>query len=261
MPVPHVCPSCQSEHLSFVGFGTQKAETQLSIDLPSLRVMRMDADTTTGKQSFDRMLEGFRAGEADVLLGTQMVTKGHDFPRVTLVGVLLADLSLYVSDFRAAERTFSLLTQVIGRAGRSSEKGVAVIQTFAPFHEVIRYACAQDYESFYASEIALRRQTMFPPFCDLVSLTLTSSSEKMLFEATAKLRQDLELLAKEQYSDLPLVAFGPFEAGIYKVAEKYRMQMMVKCRLNTRTKEMFRALLLTSATQRDVTVSIDFNPQ
>lgn len=258
--VPRVCPRCGSEHIAYVGAGTQKAEAEISMDLPNVRVMRMDADTTTGKQSYDRMLESFRAGEADVLLGTQMVTKGHDFPNVTLVGVLLADLSLYVNDFRAAERTFSLLTQVIGRAGRSRIPGTAVIQTFAPQHDVIRYACAQDYESFYASEIELRRASVFPPFCDMAALTLTADEEKTLFEAAAELRDRISALGSGPYADQKMIVFGPFEASVYKVAERYRMHMMVKCRLGARTRAFFRELQLAFAANKKVTFAVDLNP-
>ena len=220
----------------------------------------MDADTTGGKLAYDRMLESFRAGEADVLLGTQMVTKGHDFPAVTLVGVLLADLSLYVSDFRAAERTFSLLTQVIGRAGRAQRPGTAVIQTFAPQNDVIRFACAQDYEGFYASEIELRKSTLFPPFCDIASLTLVSEDEKALFECAQAVQKKIADLSKNEFKDQPLILFGPFEARIYKAAEKFRMQMMIKCKLNRRTRTMFRELLLSFAPEKKVTISVDFNP-
>ncbi|MBO5788653.1 MAG: primosomal protein N', partial [Clostridia bacterium] len=257
--VPRSCPSCQSQHISYVGFGTQKAESEISLSNPSIRVMRMDADTTGEKLAFDRMLESFRQGEADVLLGTQMVTKGHDFPKVTLVGVLLADTSLYVNDFRAAERTFSLLTQVIGRAGRSTSPGIAVVQTFAPFHDVIRYAAEQDYERFYEAEIALRKSTLFPPFCDIASLTLTSTDEQDLFSVASDMKNYLSKLAEEQYADLSLVVFGPFEAKIYKAAEKYRMQMMVKCRLSKRSRGLFRDLLLAFSS-RKTTLSVDFNP-
>lgn len=258
--VPKNCPSCGSMHIAYVGFGTQKAESDISLNLPGVRVMRMDADTTAGKMAHDRLLEGFRKGEADVLLGTQMVTKGHDFPRVTLVGVLLADTSLYASDFRAAERTFSQLTQVIGRAGRATSPGIAVVQTFSPANDVIRYASRQDYESFYESEIALRKSTMFPPFCDIAAFTLVSGEEQALFEAAEELRRNLGKIAEEKYSDLPLVVFGPFEAKIYKAAEKFRMQMMVKCRLSRRTRGMFCDILLSLTHHRKVSVGVDFNP-
>ncbi len=260
-PVPRACPSCGGEKLAFLGFGTQKVEGELGSLFPELTLMRMDADTTGTKMAYDRMLEDFRAERADLLLGTQMVAKGHDFPKVTLVGVILADTSLYVSDFRANERTFSLLTQVIGRAGRASERGVAVIQTYSPQNEIIRLACAQDYESFYRGEIAIRRELAYPPFCDLVTLTLTSEDESALFGAARRLPELLkEKMAAPEYQSQPLVAFGPFEAGLYKINEKYRMRMVVKCRLSVSTRALFRSLLSDFSSDRKVTLSVDQNP-
>ena len=207
-PVPKKCPSCSAPELSFVGAGTQKIESEIETYVPESSVMRMDADTTSGKLAYDRMLEDFRHGRADILLGTQMVAKGHDFPKVTLVGVILADTSLYVSDFRAAERTFSLLTQVIGRAGRARD-GIAVIQTYSPKNEIIRLACLQDYERFYEGEIAIREELLYPPFCDMVSLVLTSDDEKKLFSATKKLSDSVKEKLSGAYSKFPFVAYGP----------------------------------------------------
>ena len=258
-PMPRTC-SCGSDKLSRLGFGTQKLEGELGRYLPDMPVMRMDADTTTGKLAYDRMLEDFREGRADILLGTQMVAKGHDFPRVTLVGVVLADTSLYVSDFRASERTFSLLTQVIGRAGRASDTGVAVIQTFSPQNEIIRLACLQDYESFYEGEIALRRELSYPPFCDMVQLTVTSDREDNLFEATKSLSDTIIEKLKGDYGRQPFVVYGPFEAQVYKLNEKYRMRMVVKCKLNALSRRLFHELLMEFAPMRDVTLAIDLNP-
>ena len=258
-PVPKNC-ACGSDKLSFLGYGTQKLEGELSKYLPDMPVMRMDADTTSGKLAYDRMLEDFRAGAADILLGTQMVAKGHDFPRVTLVGVALADTSLYVSDFRAAERTFSLLTQVIGRAGRASDTGVAVIQTFSPGNETIRLACLQDYERFYEGEIAIRRELSYPPFCDMVQLTVTSSDEAALGRATAKLSAMLMEKLGGELGKLPFVVFGPFEAGVYKLNDKYRMRMVIKCRLNKASRSLFKSLLCEFATEKDATLAVDLNP-
>ena len=259
-PLPRTCDSCGSDRLSRLGFGTQKLESELNQYLPNMPVMRMDADTTTGKLAYDRMLDDFRMGAADILLGTQMVAKGHDFPRVTLVGVALADTSLYVSDFRAAERTFSLLTQVIGRAGRASERGVAVIQTFSPNNETIRLACRQDYDSFYEGEIALRRELAYPPFCDMVQLTLTADDETDLARASGMLRDAIQEKVEGEYSRLPFVVYGPFEAQVYKLNEKYRMRMVVKCRLNGESRKMFSEILRDFAKERDVALSIDLNP-
>ncbi len=259
-PVAKICPSCGADKLSFLGFGTQKLEDELGKYLPDMRVMRMDADTTTGKLAYDRMLEDFRSGGADILLGTQMVAKGHDFPKVTLVGVALADTSLYVSDFRAAERTFSLLTQVIGRAGRRGEAGVAVIQTYAPKSEVIRLACLQDYDKFYEGEIALRRELSYPPFCDMVQLTLTSENEGELLRESKCLAELLISKLEGEYSKYPFVVFGPFEAQVYKLNEKYRMRTVIKCRLSRDTRRLFHELLSEYATKREVTLSVDLNP-
>ena len=259
-PTPRACPSCSAEALSFLGFGTQKLESEMSKYLPEMTVMRMDADTTSGKLAYDRMLDDFRRGNADILLGTQMVAKGHDFPRVTLVGVALADTSLHVSDFRAAERTFSLLTQVIGRAGRASDEGVAVIQTFQPTNETIRLACRQDYDRFYEGEIALRRELSYPPFCDMVQLTLTADDEATLSRASISLSDTVKRKLDGEYGRLPFIVYGPFEAQVYKLNEKYRMRMMVKCKLNQDSRRMFSELLSEFAKERDVTLAIDLNP-
>ncbi len=257
--VPRVCPSCSSDKLSFVGAGTQRVESELSMYLSDMRLMRMDADTTSGKLAYDKMLEDFRSQRADILLGTQMVAKGHDFPKVTVVGVILADTSLYVSDFRASERTFSLLTQVIGRAGRAQD-GIAVIQTYSPANEIIRLSCRQDYEAFYEGEIAIRRELSYPPFCDMVSLTLTSADEHALFAAAKKLSDSVGEKINGKYSRYPFIAFGPFEAQVYKLNDKYRMKMMIKCKLNSDTRRLFHELLSEFSEERAVTLAVDLNP-
>ncbi len=259
-PTPKKCPACGADKLSFLGFGTQKAEGEIGKYLSNMKLIRMDADTTTEKLAYDRMLENFRAGGADILLGTQMVAKGHDFPSVTLVGVLLADTSLFISDFRASERTFSLLTQVIGRAGRAKDGGLAVIQTYAPQNEIIRLACKQDYDSFYEGEIAVRRELSYPPFCDMVQLTLTSESEEKLAESAAKLTESVGKKLSGDYAGLPFIVFGPFEAQIYKLNKKYRMRMVIKCRLNKKVRGMFHELLCEFSLDRAVTLTVDLNP-
>ena len=259
--VPHVCESCGSDNLSFLGYGTQKVEAEIAKYLSDMKLMRMDADTTSGKLSYDRMLEDFRASKADILIGTQMVAKGHDFPKVTLVGVVLADTSLFVSDFRASEKTFSLLTQVIGRAGRSERDGIAVIQTYAPKNEIIRLACLQDYEKFYDGEIAIRRELTYPPFCDIVTLTVTGEDESEVMTEAKRVSDSLLAKIKDDGGKNPFIVFGPFEASIYRVKEKYRMKMVIKCRLNRDSRAMFSSVMSDFAKcARRVGLSVDFNP-
>ena len=257
---PSVCPSCGSDRMSYVGFGTQRVEGEISRQVPGASVMRMDADTTSAKFSYDRMLEDFRSRRSDVLLGTQMVTKGHDFPGVTLVGVILADTSLYVSDFRASERTFSLITQVIGRAGRAGNGGRAIIQTYSPGNDVIRLACAQDYEGFYEKEAELRRSLAFPPFCDIVQFTVTSDNEQKLAEAARLMYDVLIEKATGEFASQPITVFGPFEAQVYKVKEKFRMRMIVKCRLSRETRRLFSCVLSELGSFRGASVAADLNP-
>jgi primosomal protein N' (replication factor Y) len=176
----------------------------------------------------------------------------------------MADMSLYLDDYRAGERTFSMLTQVIGRAGRADKAGLAIIQTMNPDSDVIRLACAQDYEKFFRNEIRLRRLLQFPPFCDMVLLTLTSPEEKELQKACLRLSEELRRLNTGEYRDVPIVAFGPFEAPVYRVDNVYRMRMVVKCRLNKRARAMFGEMLTSfsqeSAGSRKPILSIDFNP-
>ncbi len=262
LPLPSVCPSCGGAHLARMGYGTQRVEEELSILLPNTNVLRMDTDTTTDKSAYEELLGKFRSRKADILLGTQMVTKGHDFPDVTLVGVLLADASLYLDDFRAAERTFAMLTQVIGRAGRADKEGVAVIQTNNPDNECIRLACAQDYKTFYESEIKLRRLLVFPPFCDIALLTITSCDERELAQAAAILSGKLSELTRSQYADVPLIIFGPFEAPVYKVENRYRMRMVLKCRANKRCRALLSELLVYfgSSGANGLSLSVDINP-
>jgi primosomal protein N' (replication factor Y) len=222
----------------------------------------MDTDTTSTKSAYEKLLGQFRSHEADVLLGTQMVTKGHDFPAVTLVGVLSADASLYLNDFRAAERTFAMITQVIGRAGRSEKEGEAIIQTLNPHHECIQLACEQNYEEFYNREIRLRKELCFPPFCDIAVISISSKLENELKIMSSTLTEKIANLSKKQFEDLPLVVFGPFEAPVYKVENKYRLRTVIKCRLNKRSREFFTTLLneFAKANSKVVNISIDFNP-
>ena len=256
------CPSCGSDKLTFMGCGTQMAESELEHILPELTAIRMDADTVTTKEAYSSIIGSFRDHKADVLLGTQMVAKGHDFPMVTLVGVLSADSSLALGDYRANERTFSLITQVVGRAGRAQRGGTAVVQTFKPDNEALTLACRGDYEEFYAEEIKLRESYLWPPFCDVVLLTLTANDEDALTRAAARLSSSFGNFILDEYKDVKVIAFGPFEAPIYKISDKYRLRMVVKCRLNSRARQLFHTLLCAfgDGGKNGVTLSADFNP-
>lgn len=172
-PTPSACPECGSSHIRYFGAGTQKAQEDIQRLFPQARVLRMDADTTARKYAHDEMLAQFAAGGYDILLGTQMVTKGLDFGNVTLVGILAADASLYTDDFRANERTFSLITQATGRAGRGDRPGRAVIQAYTPDSPVLSYAASQDYKGFYQQEISLRKALRYPPFADVCQAVFT----------------------------------------------------------------------------------------
>lgn len=257
-----VCPECSNEHLSYMGFGTQKAEDELSNLFSDIPMIRMDADTASSRHSIDRMLDKFRKGDAKLLIGTQMVSKGHDFPGVTLVGVLLADNSLYLDDYRANERTFSMITQVVGRAGRGKKSGIAIIQTYNPEHPVIKFAAEQNYEDFYENEIALRKNFVFPPFCDMVHLTFSTSEESVFKSLLPEFSSRLAALLKEEYSDVPLVIFGPFEAPIYRLNNTYRMKYIFKCKDNGRTRELFSRLYseFSKLESNKLGISIDINP-
>jgi primosomal protein N' (replication factor Y) len=204
-------------------------------------------------------LGDFRDKKANILIGTQMVTKGHNFPLVTVVGVILADMMLFNTDYRAAERTFSMLTQVIGRAGRAKDHGIAIIQTNAPNEQTIQLAARQDYMSFYENEIKIRKAYTFPPFCDLAVITLSYVNEQALNNDADKLMKDLE---KELKSiNAPVIAYGPFEAPIYKAQGRYRKRIMLKCKLNNQIREIFSKIYLEySKNSKGNYLSIDFNP-
>ena len=257
--VPKECPSCQKSELEYVGFGTQKLEGDLQGLFPGVKTLRLDADTTTTKSSYEDILGSFLNHDADVMIGTQMVTKGHNFPSVTLVGVMLADMMLYTSDYRASERTFSMLTQVIGRAGRASDKGVAVIQTNSPNDRTILYASEQDYDSFYQNEIQIRKAYQFPPFCDIAVITVSSPLEGEVSRVSGDIVKMLEDGLKK--SNVPAIAYGPFEAPVYKAQGRYRKRIIVKCKLTSTVRGIFSDILISlSKSSQGARISIDFNP-
>ena len=264
IPLPRACPSCGAEHLAPIGFGTERIEEELRTRIPGARILRMDADTTGSKRSYEEMLGKFRRHEADILLGTQMVTKGHDFPAVTLVGVLLADSSLYVNDYRANERTFAMLTQVIGRAGRADLPGRAIIQTNCPDNDIISLACDQDYGSFYEREIRLRRALCFPPICDIALISFSGPAENVVQIAGVRLLEELKKLRSEpEFQSAELLLFGPVEAPVYRVDNRYRQRIVIKCRLTRQVLSLLQTLLLrvsTGFSKQKLYFGIDLNP-
>jgi len=237
-PVTDPCERCGSKMMRTTGAGTQRAEEELKALYPDARVLRLDADTTMSRFSHRDKFEAFSKGEYDIMVGTQMIAKGLDFPNVTLVGVLSADQSLYTEDFRAFERTFALVTQVVGRSGRAKKAGRAVIQTYAPEHRVLMLASLQDYDSFYKEEIGYRRIGLYPPFCDMVCFVFQSENEKEAAESAKKFSKAFTDEAKK-HPDMPLRLLGPAECSPYRVAGRYRCRLLVKCR-NNRT---FRAMV------------------
>ena len=259
---PKICPSCSSNHISYGGYGTQLIEDEIKEKLPQATVMRMDADSTKGRFSQDDIVEDFARGGHDILVGTQMIAKGHNFPNVTLVGVLNADNSLFMDDFRANERTFSLITQVVGRAGRSEKAGRAVIQTMNPYNETIRLAAAQNYDAFYEDEIALRRTLVFPPFCDITTVTFSSEEEQQAKKMSESFFTELDKKRRTDYPDVPIQLFGPFEMPVYKIKNKYRRRIVIKHKNNRRFRQMLAEMIkkYSKMTNGTLTLSVDINP-
>lgn len=218
---PEKCPECGSPYIMGFKAGTQQIEQNLYKTFPGIRVLRMDGDTTRQKGSYERILSAFAEGEADVLLGTQMIVKGHDFPNVTLVGVLAADLSLNENDYRAGERTFQLLTQAVGRAGRGSKPGEAVIQTYRPDHYSIQWAAKQDYNAFYEEEILYREMAQYPPVSHMLAVLVTTENRE---EGWRLIQQLSELAGKVQ----GVSVIGPSEASIGKINDCYRFVVYCK---------------------------------
>ena len=224
VPMPEKCPQCGSPYIAAFGTGTQKLEEFAKREFPSARILRMDADTTAKKGAHEEILQAFLEGDADILIGTQMIVKGHDFPNVTLVGIMAADLSLNAPDFRSSERTFDLLVQASGRAGRGKRAGDVVIQTYAPDHYAIRTAAAQDYGAFYEQEFLYRKLMGYPPAVGLLGIQLSSPDERELSLAADSLFHMLS----ERYQGTGARFIGPVNAALYKVNDIYRKILYIK---------------------------------
>jgi primosomal protein N' (replication factor Y) len=234
--VPSICPKCGSEYLNFIGTGSEKVEEELHRDFPTARIARMDRDTVSGKRHFETILHGFREGDSDILVGTQMIAKGHDIPNVTLVGVVSADVGLGLPDFRSAERTFQLLTQAAGRAGRGNLPGIVLIQTINPEHYAIRYASEQNYNGFYEKEIQFRKLMRYPPFAALANVLVRSQKQEDALEMSTELGRMLDPAPEG------LKILGPAEAPVPKLKSEFRYQLLIKAIDRKRLNETLREL-------------------
>ena len=220
--VPNQCPKCQSEHIYFLGIGSERVEEELHRAFPAARIARLDRDTVTGKRQYETILQDFREGNYDMLVGTQMIAKGHDIPNVTLVGVVAADIGLGMPDFRAAERTFQLLTQVAGRAGRGCLPGIVLVQTINPDHYAVRLAAAQNYQGFYEKELNFRRMMHYPPFSAMANVLVRSEKKEMAM----RMSTDLGFLLNPPPEKLRVM--GPAEAPVPRLKNEYRYQFLIK---------------------------------
>ncbi len=249
IPFTRHCSSCGQEEVRYTGSGTQKVEEELQELFPTASLLRMDTDTTMQKYAYDEKWAAFQQGQYDIMIGTQMVAKGLDFEKVTLVGVLNADKELYNDDYKSLERTFDLITQVVGRAGRGQYAGRAIIQTLNPENEVIRLAARQDYKAFYQTEIAIRKAMAYPPFCTLVSVGFHGKQAETVQCASAFFLQ----LLKEKTEDFPevkLIALGPMEERVFKLNGKYRYRLLIKCKNNRMLRNLLSTVLLDFSKSR-----------
>jgi len=234
--IPSVCPKCNSEHLNFLGTGSEKVEDELRREFPEARIARLDRDTVGGKRHFETILHGFRERDFDILVGTQMIAKGHDIPNVTLVGVISADVGLGMPDFRAAERTFQLLTQAAGRAGRGNLPGIVLIQTINPDHYAVRYAGMQDYQGFYEKEIQFRKLMRYPPFSALANVLVRNQKQEDALAMSAEL---------ERFVSPPpegLKILGPAEAPVAKLNSEFRYQVLIKAASRKKLNETLQSI-------------------
>lgn len=263
-PFTDVCSACGEHAVAYSGFGTQRLEDTIGELLPEARILRLDTDTTASRYSFENSLKKFTNGAYDIMVGTQMVAKGLDFPNVTLVGVVSVDQMLYNDDYKSAERTFDLLTQVVGRAGRGDKAGKAIIQTAFPDNEVISLAKAQDFPSFYELEMQIRHAMIYPPYCDLCTIGFIGTDEQLTKSAAKAFLDDLRIQHKTEYPDLTLIVLGPIAPRLAKVSGKYRFRIILKCRNTGRLRAFVSAQLKDFAKKsifKKVTVIADINPE
>ena len=249
------CPNCGGVRIRYGGTGTQRVVSELKKKYPSARILRMDNDTTSGKEGHYRILKAFSERKADILVGTQMIAKGHDFPDVTLVGILDADMSLHFSDYRSGERTFQLITQVSGRSGRAEEAGKVVLQTYSPNNYILRYALNYDYEGFFEYEMRLRKATSFPPFSKIVRVMLSGENEANVVEALKEVYFPVKRLVDENPEEI--LFFNKMKAPIKRIQNKFRYQILMRLKSD---KLLQRIYGVCQTKYRDVLVFVEENP-
>lgn len=256
---PRECPKCHSKYVKFFGAGTQRVEEEVKKYFNNVRILRMDVDTTRDKHSYERIYNTFKNGEADILIGTQMVSKGLDFKNVTLVGILAADMSINIPDYRAAERTFQIITQVAGRAGRGYKQGEVLIQTYTPQHYSLQYAVNYDYEGFYEKEFTVRAMMKYPPFGKLLLINGTSKKEELLKNFMHKITMMIKPLVE---SCLDIEILGPIPCMISKVKENYRWQIVIKGEFDSYFSKNIKEILYdeNKNVYNDIRISMDINP-
>ena len=250
------CPECGGVHLSYRGTGTQKVVGELKKLFPAARILRMDVDTTGGKEGHFRILKKFAAHEADILVGTQMVAKGHDFPSVTLVGILDADMSLHFSDYRSGERTFQLVTQVAGRCGRAEEKGIVILQTYDPENYILRFAAHYDYKGFFRHEIELRKATAFPPFARIVRVMVVGEEEKKALEVLKEVYFSLKELFDANRGEF--LFFNKMKSPVKMIQNKFRYQVLMRLKSDALLPQIYDRSL--GKKTRDVNVYVEEDP-
>ena len=253
------CPSCGSPYIGGFRMGTQQVEDLVKKRFPQARVLRMDLDTTKNKDGHEKILSAFANEEADILIGTQMIVKGHDFPGVTLVGILAADMSLYGDDYRSGERTFQLLVQAAGRAGRGNLPGEVVIQTYSPEHYSIVNAAKQDYESFYEEEISYRRLMGYPPAAELMAIYASGADEALLTKASGYLKD----FAVRAAGEAPMAVIGPASPGIGKINDIYRKVIYLKSedeRILMAVKDRMEKYIEINRGFQSLKIQFDMNP-
>lgn len=256
---PRECPKCHSKYVKFFGAGTQRVEEEVKKYFNNVRILRMDVDTTRDKHSYERIYNTFKNGEADILIGTQMVSKGLDFKNVTLVGILAADMSINIPDYRAAERTFQIITQVAGRAGRGDKQGEVLIQTYTPQHYSLQYAVNYDYEGFYEKEFTVRAMMKYPPFGKLFLINGTSKKEELLKNFMHKITMMIKPLVE---NCLDIEILGPIPCMISKVKENYRWQIVIKGEFDSYFSKNIKEILYdeNKNVYNDIRISMDINP-